>query len=64
MGKRVSTESLPMGDLPMKGIGEVSPGSGTRLGQGLLDVLEVPDGAGNYQVHGTQLPNERTKFGD
>ena len=48
----------------MKGLGQVSPGPGSRLGQFLLDVVEFPNGAGNFQVHGTQLSNDKTKFGD
>ena len=30
----------------MEGLGEVGPGSGPHLGQGLLDSEEVTDGAG------------------
>ena len=46
-GKQVIAESLPMRDISMEGLGEVGPGPGSILGQGLLDVEEVPDGAGH-----------------
>ena len=42
-----------MGYLMMKRLGQVIPGPGPFLGQGLVDVVEVPDGFGHCQVHGT-----------
>ena len=47
----------------MKGIGQVILGPVPRLFQVRLDVIEVPNVAGNCQVHGMQLLHEQTNFG-